>query len=586
MAQVAPRTVNPDLFPIAVLIDELRHDDVQTRLNAVQQLEHIAIALGPMRTRNELIPFLIESADENDVVLGATAEKLGSLVNAVGGTEYAHTLIKPLEDLLMLDEGTVRDKAMSSIVTVLSQMPTKHVAEFGIQLVSRLATNDWFAARVSACNLLPDISARAYSDDLLKLFLDLCDDDTPMVRRAAMIALGKIAKSVPSAKLRDLLDALRRLARDDQDSVRIMTIQTAMTLAKEVLSNPQECFNALFPEIRSCVDDPSWRVRVTVAETIFDALNLTPAKHQQQVLDMYLKLLADAESEVRTIAVSKLHAVASLRPADRNFVNLILPSLTKLSRDEGDSVRSALAESLAKTCPVVGPDLTTDSLLQFFLKLMRDTSTNVRLKVLANLGQISPHLKLKELSPCVLPAVVELASDRDWRIRVSVIEQTAGLAKSLGHEMFGTEIVPLLVRWLRDPIFKVREAASKSLSALTAELGATKTVELIIPQIEDLAKNSNYLYRIAALIAVINTAQTLGSPHVGEKLVPIVTGMVKDQVPNVRFNVAKTFRNLYGIAPKKIGLEQIVPAIRQLSTDVDKDVQFFAQEAIAAIDNA
>jgi len=46
------------LYPIAVLIDELKHDDVSLRLNAIRNLTTIASALGVERTREELIPFL------------------------------------------------------------------------------------------------------------------------------------------------------------------------------------------------------------------------------------------------------------------------------------------------------------------------------------------------------------------------------------------------------------------------------------------------------------------------------------------------------------------------------------------------
>ena len=49
---------NDELYPIAVLIDELKHDDVMLRLNAIHRLNTIALALGAERTRDELIPFL------------------------------------------------------------------------------------------------------------------------------------------------------------------------------------------------------------------------------------------------------------------------------------------------------------------------------------------------------------------------------------------------------------------------------------------------------------------------------------------------------------------------------------------------
>ena len=47
-----------DLYPIAILIDELKHEDVQCRLNSMRKLPAIARALGAERTRSELLPFI------------------------------------------------------------------------------------------------------------------------------------------------------------------------------------------------------------------------------------------------------------------------------------------------------------------------------------------------------------------------------------------------------------------------------------------------------------------------------------------------------------------------------------------------
>ena len=51
-------TEEMSLYPVAVLIDELKNEDVQLRLNSIRRLPSIAMALGVDRTRNELIPFL------------------------------------------------------------------------------------------------------------------------------------------------------------------------------------------------------------------------------------------------------------------------------------------------------------------------------------------------------------------------------------------------------------------------------------------------------------------------------------------------------------------------------------------------
>lgn len=54
------------MHPLAVLIDELKSDDVSARLTSIHRLATIALALGPQRTRDELIPFINEGLDDEE----------------------------------------------------------------------------------------------------------------------------------------------------------------------------------------------------------------------------------------------------------------------------------------------------------------------------------------------------------------------------------------------------------------------------------------------------------------------------------------------------------------------------------------
>src|ERR1700721_137544 len=92
-------------------MDELRSEDVQLRLNAIHSIPTIALALGTDRARDELIPFLQDSIDDDDEVLLALAEELGrNFEQYIGGKEYAHLLLGPLENLSAVEETVVRDK--------------------------------------------------------------------------------------------------------------------------------------------------------------------------------------------------------------------------------------------------------------------------------------------------------------------------------------------------------------------------------------------------------------------------------------------------------------------------------------------
>jgi len=55
--------------------------------------------LGPERTRNELLPYIMELLEDDEEVLMALAETLGNLLDMVGGAAHAEHLLRVLEKL-------------------------------------------------------------------------------------------------------------------------------------------------------------------------------------------------------------------------------------------------------------------------------------------------------------------------------------------------------------------------------------------------------------------------------------------------------------------------------------------------------
>jgi serine/threonine-protein phosphatase 2A regulatory subunit A len=77
-------------------------------------------------------------------------------------------------------------------------------------MLSKLATKEWFTARVSSASLISSAYRKlttAQQTENLNLFAQLCRDDTPMVRRVAAQYLGKMLQNVVEAAGRKTLDA-------------------------------------------------------------------------------------------------------------------------------------------------------------------------------------------------------------------------------------------------------------------------------------------------------------------------------------------------------------------------------------------
>ena len=147
------------------------------------------------------------------------AEKLGEFVPLVGGPAHAHTLLSPLESLATCEETVVRDKAVQSLKIIAKEHSTSDMEQHFIPLIKRLSSKlleyfyfylkmvsttlylggDWFTSRTSVCSLFSvaysDLSTQIL-DDLRSQFGTLCEDDTPMVRRAASGKLGEFATAI------------------------------------------------------------------------------------------------------------------------------------------------------------------------------------------------------------------------------------------------------------------------------------------------------------------------------------------------------------------------------------------------------
>ena len=182
-------------------------------------------------------------------MLTALSEELGKFVEYVGGPEYGHVLLSPLENLAAIEE---------------------QIEEYFIPLVLRLSKADWFTSKISATGLYCAPYTRApppSQEQLRQHYGQLVHDDTPMVRRQAANNLAKFIKCMPPAIVIDeMISLFQHLAADDQDSVRLLTVDILIAIAEAVPKEQQSSHGVLLTALRSLFEDKSWRVRYMVAD--------------------------------------------------------------------------------------------------------------------------------------------------------------------------------------------------------------------------------------------------------------------------------------------------------------------------------
>ncbi|TFK57295.1 ARM repeat-containing protein [Heliocybe sulcata] len=577
-----------DIAPIAILMDELRAEDVQLRLNAIHRVSTIALALGPERAREELIPFLQESVDDEDEVLLALAEELGrSFEEYLGGPEYAHVLLGPLENLAAVEETLVRDKAAESISKVAGVLSSGQIETYYIPLLRRLSRGEWFTSRTSSAALFAPVYAKVsppIQEELRKGYAALGSDDTPMVRRAAAKWLGSFIKELSKQHvLSDGLPIYRRLQSDDQDSVRLLTVEDLIVIAQQL--SPAEVKEQLLKQIRQSVSDKSWRVRYMAANHFNELAEAVGQELvREELIGHYVQLLKDNEAEVRTAGSGQIPGFAKLLDREVILARMV-PCVRDLSKDASQHVRAALANQISGLAPLLGKDATIEHLLPLFLTLLKDEFPEVRLNIISKLETVNTVIGIELLSESLLPAIVELAEDKSWRVRQAIIEYIPLLATQLGKPFFDEQLGNLCMEWLGDTVYSIREAATVNLKKLAEVFGVEWAKVAIVPKVVGMGQHPNYLYRLTTIQAISSMAPSLNLDIIRSDILAPLLALATDPIPNIRFNVAKALEVLattYGTTPdgKELCQQRIIPLLEQMKQDQDADVRYFATRAL------
>ncbi|KAG7192821.1 uncharacterized protein KQ657_001278 [Scheffersomyces spartinae] len=631
---------NDDLYPLALLMDELKHDDVSNRVEAMQKLDTIAIALGPERTLSELLPFLLDVAhDDEDEVFAVLAGKLGDFIPLIGGHEHCEPLIQILLPLASIEEPIVRDKAIQSLNKISMELTDEELNTIFLGLIQNLSQANWFSKKIAACGLYKSVILKVNAQtrkNLLAMYLKLVTDElAPMVRRAAannlpaiidLFTSGETIEPITSQDWEYISQMFQSLINDDQDSVKFLSIKVLISIleffdhAKDTLHNQEFLLYSL-----KLIEDKSWRVRYTAADYFSDIAKHFSGEDLAKLIDPFIALMKDNEGEVRKSIAKQLPSFCGLLnkyPTTKSSILAkIIPVVNELSQDPQENVRASLASSITELSPILQKQNTINKLLPIFLNMLKDEFPDVRLNIISNLSVVNETIGIDMLSTSLLPAITELAQDTKWRVRLAIIEYIPKLAEQLGEKFFNDELLNLCMSWLWDSVYAIREAAVNNLKELAVIFGSkwanTEIIAKILSAHRDNNKSdsmndndvedndnddnntttnnntnninySNFITRITCLFAITKLVPAISHEIIAEKILPFINELSGDSVANIRFNVAKAYLLIatqLALDPKYRGLieQDLWKHLEILQNDEDIDVRFYANESVDGI---
>jgi len=231
---------------------------------------------------------------------------------------------------------------------------------------------------------------------------------------------------------------------------------------------------------------------------------------------------------------------------------------------------------------LVGKDVSMQKLFPYLLELVEDKDPDVKIAAIKSFVRFAEVVGADLMNPLV-QHLKNLIDDKKWRVRIAAYETISELALFYQNYDLYTKIMePIFMGFLKDRAHTIREFGIKKLPSLIQVYKIEWVYNGLLPKLNDaLNKDNGYLFRITAIYCLQAVAQSVSTDIMNDKILPLLLKSGKDTVPNVKFTVIKILKSL---TTKSDNISmQIKPFLTELANDTDRDVQYFAQDALNSL---
>ena len=296
---------------------------------------------------------------------------------------------------------------------------------------------------------------------------------------------------------------------------------------------------------------------------------------KKDILNIYVEFLKDTEQEVKSIAILKLPDICE-KITEKTIIETILPLLKSLAVDPSPHVRQSIGQILVK----VAKFLSTENLIEHIVPIIqqnyKDEALDVRLSIISTFGIFHQMMGSNNIKIYIIPLILEAANEKNLRSRLAIVEYLPKLCKEVGYDLFKEKLMDFMNSFLFDHFSAIREQAMNNLISLNEMYGYEKIKDMIFAGLTALATNPNYLFRITALHALIKLKDIIPIQHLNNLYNDFQNKLVNDKVPNVRFNLIKTY---IALKDKSKDADKNFKVLEVLKKDVDGDVKFMISQA-------
>jgi len=575
--------------PLKLFKEDLHSESMSVRVECMKKLKRVALALGPDRCVDDLMPVLrswSQNAVEDELLSILASAMDAEFLDIIGGSKNSKSILEILQMLCATEETVVRDRATNSVnEMVSSSLSLRDVEGVIFPMFKSLSNAEWFTPRVSACSIVSALYTGCEDDDIKEkirsIFRVLCVDETPMVRRAAARVLGDFALALkdPAVVTSEALPAFKSLIGDESEGVQLFAATSMARFAK--ILDADVCEDDLIPVLRTLASSKSWRKREVVAKDVNSVgVGIGRVSAEKHLVKILGALLQDHEREVRSVAISQLPGFCSLVGIDV-FKKDLLTTTLNLFDDPNPQIQSAMAEVAVALLPELPKEMCNP-----VLHIMQTESTDCKIKVriIERICEFGDALGMLELRETFVPEILKLLSeDNQWRTRREIVRQVPELSSALGERFFKSKLVGPLIGRLEDDSEAVRISAIDTIVVMADRLdgGSDWLMNEILPDIKNRYDKAKTHYDRMVAMRIIQRICDARFVDAARFMFPCWADACENRVPNLRILAAQIFATIIPLVredDRKIAQQKL----ESLLEDSDGDVSYVAKYASIA----
>ncbi|OQR75834.1 serine/threonine-protein phosphatase 2A regulatory subunit pppA-like [Tropilaelaps mercedesae] len=587
------------LSALAKEVGEHQLDEVDKRILELRKIPLRASQLGPLATRNSLLPMMTAGmADENERVVREYAKILSQMIEEVGGEEHIDCLFEQLKQIINMAFMNIsyedREHIAHAIITLTESMRPEDVDRLLVPLIEELS-QDYFLKKCLCAPLLPTAYQKSVPQrqKIYHIFIELCRDSADVVVQAASTVITMMIEVMDTVEL-DLQDIVKKLATEASiPSTRMNAVTALVDILAKVSNERRE--NLIQTVLRSVIHDKADEVRVLLAAKMTRIQANVGYPLMKSLVKFVVGHLEKGGTKV------KVKAIENFAEFLRGFPDHEIPGLVNRFQcikelaqpgdrpEKTENVRVALATTLTHLALIVPGELYSAEYVPVIEDLMTDDSAKVREALVTNIKPVVAVIGQDRFVSTFQEVVIEMGSHVNWRVRQSVLNAITVMS-------FPSEVVGNLVSsMLKDECFELRAAAASHVRDIITKYPQSHVVDRILRLILEMANNKDkFTLRITSLKALECSMGVIPQRFMDENIYTLLERLGSDRVGNVRLNAARCIATVLLLpqqtedtvltdAREEPRRTALLEQLKKLAKDDDFDVKRTASKKLAFV---